>query len=69
MKVLDVIALTVDLPEKGLRRGQVETLVEELAPGIFEVEFADLDGRAYAMSAVPAEQLMVLHHLPCRNAT
>ena len=68
MKVLDVVALTVDLPEKGLRRGQVGTLVEELAPGVYEVEFADLDGRAYAMLSVPADQLMVLHHVPCRNA-
>ena len=34
IKLLDVVALTVDLPDKGLVRGQVGTVVEELAPGV-----------------------------------
>jgi Domain of unknown function (DUF4926) len=33
MKLLDVVALTQDEPEKGLRRGQVGTIVETLASG------------------------------------
>lgn len=64
MKTLDVVAVTEDLPEKGLRRGQVGTLVESLAPGVYEVEFADTEGRAYAMVAIPENKLMVLHHRP-----
>ena len=64
MKLLDVIALTEDVPEKGLRRGQVGTIVEALAPGVFEVEFSDLDGKAYAMLPLPEARLMVLHHQP-----
>lgn len=64
MKILDVVALTDDIPEKHLRRGQVGTIVEPLATGVFEVEFSDLDGTAYAMSAVPEKSLMVLHHVP-----
>jgi hypothetical protein len=41
IKVLDVVALTDDVPAGGLRRGQVGTVVEALAPGVFEVEFSD----------------------------
>jgi hypothetical protein len=42
MKLLDVVALTEEMPEKRLRRGQVGTIVEVLAHGVFEVEFADI---------------------------
>jgi len=59
---LDVVALLVDLQDRGLRRGQVGTVVETLAPDVFEVEFSDDDGRTYATLAVPADQLMVLHY-------
>ena len=62
MKLLDVVALTENLPDKHLDRGQVGTLVEELAPQVWEVEFSDLNGRAYAMAAVPESCLMPLHH-------
>ena len=62
--LLDVVALTVDRPEKGLIRGQVGTVVEVLSRGAYEVEFSDDDGRTYAQAALPAEQLMVLHYRP-----
>lgn len=61
-KILDVIALLHDLPDQKLLRGQVGTIVEELAPGVFEVEFSDSHGRAYAMLTLRAEQMLVLHH-------
>lgn len=64
MKTFDVIALTNDVPEKHLRRGQVGTIVEILAPGVVEVEFCDLEGVTYAMCAIPESNLMVLHHIP-----
>jgi Domain of unknown function (DUF4926) len=51
MHLLDVVALTEDIPEKGLRRGQVGTIVEVLGPEVFEIEFSDEEGRAYAMLA------------------
>ncbi|MGH9454489.1 MAG: DUF4926 domain-containing protein [Terriglobia bacterium] len=57
-----VVALIEDLPSRGLRRGQVGTIVETLSPGVFEVEFCDDEGRAYATLALRAGQLMVLHH-------
>lgn len=64
MKTLEVVALTNDVPEKHLRRGQVGTVVEILAPNVVEVEFADLDGNTYAMCALPEGNLLVLHHFP-----
>ncbi len=64
MKMLDVVALTQDVSEKQLRRGQVGTVVESLAPGVVEVEFCDLDGNTYALCALPESSLMVLHHFP-----
>lgn len=64
IRLLDVVALTVDLPESGLRRGQVGTVVEQLAPDAFEVEFSDDEGRAYAMLALRADQLLVLKYRP-----
>ena len=64
MKLLDVVALTEDVPEKGLRRGQVGTIAETLASGVFEVEFSDLEERSYAPTALPEGHLMVLHHQP-----
>ena len=60
--LLDVVALTSDLPERGLQRGQVGTIVEMLAPEVFEVEFSDDGGHTYASLALPADRLMVLHY-------
>lgn len=44
VQLLDVVALTEDRPDQGLRRGQVGTVVEVLAPGVYEVEFCDDEG-------------------------
>ena len=62
VKPFAVVALLEDRSERGLRRGQVGTVVEPLAPGVFEVEFCDNEGRTYATLALRFEQLMVLHH-------
>jgi hypothetical protein len=64
-KLLDVVALTVDLPECNLWRGQVGTVVEFLANGAaFEVEFSDRNGRTYESLGLRMEQFMVLHFEP-----
>jgi len=60
--LLAPVALTEDLPESGLERGQVGTIVEFLAPGMYEVEFSDVRGQTYAMASVHASRLMVLKH-------
>jgi len=67
IKLLDEVALLEDLPEHGLQRGQVGTVVEELAPGVFEVEFSDSEGRTYALLALNAEQLLVLRYEQART--
>ena len=58
----DVVAILEDQRAKGLVRGQVGTVVEKLAPGVFEVEFCDNDGRTYASLALRGEELLILHH-------
>ncbi|HLO84977.1 MAG TPA: DUF4926 domain-containing protein [Nostocaceae cyanobacterium] len=64
-KLLDVVALTVDLPEYNLLRGQVGTVVELLADRTaFEVEFSDSNGQTYASIGLLPEQIMVLHFEP-----
>ena len=61
---LEAVAPMRDLPERGLNRGRVGTIVESLAPGIFEVEFSDDDGRAYAFATVAAQDLLRLFYSP-----
>jgi hypothetical protein len=67
MDVLSVVALLQDLPEEGLVRGQVGTVVESWAPGVYEFEFSDENGGTYAMIALKAGQLMRLHHEPANQ--
>ncbi len=64
IRILDVVALTEDIPDRGLKRGQVGTVVESLGPGVFEVEFVDNEGRTYATLPLKAGQLLVLHYQP-----
>jgi hypothetical protein len=64
IRLLDVVAVIVDLPEHGLVRGHVGTVVEPLGDDVFDVEFSDDDGRAYAIAALRADQLIPLYHRP-----
>ena len=66
--LLSVVALLEDQPENGLIRGQVGTVVENWAPGVYEVEFSGDNGKTYAMVALKEEQLMRLHHEPASQA-
>lgn len=68
LEILSVVALIEELPENGLRRGQVGTIVENLAPGVYEVEFSDDIGRTYASVALSRDQLMRLYHEPKPHA-
>jgi hypothetical protein len=62
IQLLDVVAITVDIPQHRLLRGQVGTVVETPAPGVYEIEFSDEDGRTYAQAALPESVLLVLHY-------
>ena len=66
--LLDVVALTTDLPDSGLVRGQVGTAVEILGPDVYEVEFSDDRGRTYAQLPLRTDQLLVLHYEPQQAA-
>jgi len=71
-KMHDVVALMQDVRTKHfesgqpvlLRRGQIGTVVMIYQDGAYEVEFADRDGRAFALIPLRPDQLMVLHDTP-----
>ena len=56
----DIVALIEDIPEENLVKGEVGTIVNYLAPGVFLVEFADDDGVTYALPVVREEQLSLI---------
>jgi hypothetical protein len=62
LKLLDVVALTENLPQYGISRWQVGTIVGILEPKVYEVEFFDDDGQTYAIQALQSDQLMLLHY-------
>jgi hypothetical protein len=63
IELLNTVALTVDLPDYNLWRGQVGTVVETLANGsAFEVEFSDCQGRTFESIGLYPEQIMVMQH-------
>ena len=72
IKTYDVVALMQDVRTKHfesgkpllLRRGQIGTVVMLYQDGSCEVEFADRDGRAFAILPLQPDQLMVLHDTP-----
>ncbi len=67
LNLFDIVALKSDLPKNRLLAGQVGTIVEILAPEVYEVEFSDDDGQTYATQALPASQLLKLHYKPMSN--
>jgi len=72
IKIHDVVALLQDVRTKHfdsgrallLRRGQIGTVVMTYPDGACEVEFADRDGRAFAILPLRSDQLMILHDTP-----
>ncbi len=67
VKEHDVVALLVDLPEQGLRRGDVGSVVQVFAqtdahPAGFIVEFVDESGAVHAtVDITDAAQFVRLH--------
>lgn len=62
--LLDVVALLDAYPAASLALGQVGTVVEELDETTALVEFADEEGRAYAIEPLPRSRLLVLRYTP-----
>jgi len=67
LNLFDIVALKNDLPQHRLLAGQVGTIVEILAPEVYEIEFSDDDGQTYATQALPAHQLLKLHYKSMPN--
>ena len=68
LELLSVVALLEDSKDHKLLRGQVGTIIERLASGVYEVEFSDDEGRTYASLALRADQLLQLRHEPSHQA-
>ena len=65
IKLLDAVALTQDVPEHNLKRGDIGTVVEILSNGeTYEVEFSDDNGQMSKCLSFPASQLKVVDHEP-----
>ena len=65
VKLFDVVALTVDLPEYNLSKGKVGTVVELLKnSAAYEVEFSDRNGRTYQSLGLRPDHFMLLHYEP-----
>jgi hypothetical protein len=62
IKLLDTVALIQDMPSRKLKRGEVGTVVEILAPDVYEVEFCDDEGQTYAELALQSMQIIQLHN-------
>ena len=68
----DVVALLEATPTKHfesgdpilLRRGQIGTVVMTYEDGACDVEFADRNGRAYALLTLLPDKLLVLNETP-----
>lgn len=67
--LLDVVAVKHALPNQGIVTGQVGTLVEQLSPSVFEVEFSDDDGQTYAMLPLHTDHLIKLYYSPITTST
>jgi len=58
---LATIALLKDLPEKGLRKGDVGTVEVELSDKMVEIEFVNKDGTTRSIAPVPVKLLIKLN--------
>ena len=56
-KLLDTVALTHDVPDAALCRGDLGAIVEVHAPDAFEVEFVAASGRTQALLTLHTEDL------------
>lgn len=62
IELLSTVALIEDIPSRELHRGEVGTVVELLAPDVYEVEFCNEEGETYAEFALRGDQLILLHN-------
>ena len=63
------IAVLNGLPKLRLIRGQVGVIKRRAEPGVYEVEFADAAGTAYARVTLHAGQMLLLHWQPAEQSS
>ncbi len=62
LKIGEEVTLVEDLPNIGLYRGQVGTVVQEYEPGVYDVEFRFLSGgEQLVVTTLRSGMLMRLH--------
>lgn len=62
-KELDPVVLTSDVPEHGLKSGDIGTVVMIHRSGAgFEVEFVTLDGQTIAVATLPSDKVRPVGH-------
>jgi len=54
---LDTVVLTRDIPDAGLRRGDLGAIVEVHGPHAFEVEFVAASGRTQALVTLRGDDI------------
>jgi hypothetical protein len=59
-QLLDTVALTRDIPDVGLCRGDLGAIVEVLDDETFEVEFVAASGRTQALVTLHAAELRTI---------
>ena len=57
---IDVVALTQDLPELGLNKGETGTVVDISESGVFLVEFSNENGEMIALESLKKEQIVLI---------
>ncbi len=73
-RVLDTIVLDRDLPDHGLRRGDLGAVVELYEPDGLEVEFVTASGRTAALLTLKAQDVRpvadddLVSVRPCRRS-
>ena len=60
MKVLDTVVLNKDLPDSGLRRGDIGAVVEAYEPDGLEVEFVTGSGQTQALVTLKTAEVRLL---------
>jgi hypothetical protein len=68
LKELDTVVLAVDLPEYGLSRGDLGTVVLVHGDRGYEVEFMTLDGETLAVVSLFSEQVRPIGRREIANA-
>jgi uncharacterized protein DUF4926 len=68
IKLLDVVALTTEVPQHNLHRGEIGAVVECYPGQTYDVEFVAQDGYTYALVTLQGEQLIPLREKPSHDA-